>query len=193
MNIEGNIGPPAGAYCPCCTRLSDCCICGSGNATYYGEECQKCKPLSQPKNKERRELSDSEIDRIAERIVQRMESPTVNAEHWVRRWTCRSCGALEGAYHADNCQVPKIAFQKAAETIRKDTETICTDHGCFKIGDLVETDFGCSRGHIHSFDIPNAAVKIDVGGGKWHMVGMSFIRKVDDANLRPIIAERKDA
>jgi hypothetical protein len=41
--------PPASAYCPCCGRLSDCCICSEGNATYYGKECQNCKPLSKNK------------------------------------------------------------------------------------------------------------------------------------------------
>lgn len=35
-----------GAYCSCCLRLSDCCICSAGPAEYYGEECKTCKPLT---------------------------------------------------------------------------------------------------------------------------------------------------
>ncbi len=40
------LDPPPEAYCPCCKRLSDCCICNAGNAAYHGEECKVCRPVS---------------------------------------------------------------------------------------------------------------------------------------------------
>lgn len=42
----GTVNPPPDAYCQCCKRLSDCCICHKNNAIYYGEQCKKCKPLT---------------------------------------------------------------------------------------------------------------------------------------------------
>ncbi len=49
MKNYGPPNPPPEAYCPCCQRLSDCCICHAGPARYYGAECQKCLPLTNEK------------------------------------------------------------------------------------------------------------------------------------------------
>lgn len=56
------MNPPPEAYCPCCKRLSDCCICHEGGARYYGEQCKTCRPLAKAMA---RQLGFQESDHVA--------------------------------------------------------------------------------------------------------------------------------